>query len=184
MFDALVKVLTERFVPLFQPRLLEVYVQSFEKNEDVNARRVMIRIFKSWKEYFPRNILDPISVRLKIPFFEKQLFHEADPAQLNEFYEKGYISTCKSEEPTQTKMSTQAQVYSHLAQEPNFDLFKANGGSLDFTKGVEHLYQSNSNLNNYQGAFANSGLAVNNSPSTTEFLDAILTQSINQSQYS
>ena len=80
------KSLPARFVKWFAPRLLEVFTETFIKSKENNTKRALIQIFNGWRDFYERNsILKPISDRVKLPFFEKSLFIEANPSELEEY---------------------------------------------------------------------------------------------------
>lgn len=107
-----------RFVPLIQQRLLEVFTQTFLKSKNEHTHRTLIRLFNKWRPFYPREtVLKPISDRLKLPFFEKKYFIEADPQALEEYNQvcqkqsekitdspKAILQAClKSEQPGNTE---------------------------------------------------------------------------------
>ena len=85
IIDQLTKINPQRFVPVFQQNLLQIFLQTFTKAND-HVKRYLIMTFKSWKGYFtPNNVLKLISDRTDIAKREKELFYEADPSDLQEY---------------------------------------------------------------------------------------------------
>ena len=83
LFSELMKREGLRFIPLLEPRALQIFGQSFLKNTDNNIRREYIKIFKSWKRILQKKTLDTISSRLKIPDLDKILFNRDNSGNAN-----------------------------------------------------------------------------------------------------
>jgi hypothetical protein len=150
----LVKLDSTRFSQLFGSRLLEIFSETFLKNTDPNVKRTMIRMFNSWKGYFDHySVLKPIEDRLKIKHFEKELFIEADPNQLNEYYDQ------KSTHYVDKDDVNNEIAYSHLVQQPA--LFKGFPSHSDRYINNSNVYKFSSvNDDNFLASNSNSNNAL------------------------
>ncbi|CAI2360817.1 unnamed protein product [Moneuplotes crassus] len=64
---------TERFKKHLEPRLLQIFCQTFLKNANGDYRLELMKIFKSWRGIFSDKTLNGISDRLKLSDIEKEL---------------------------------------------------------------------------------------------------------------
>jgi hypothetical protein len=68
--------------------LLELYTETFLKNEDSNIRRILIQILDGWKAiYSSAGVVRLISDRCKIAHFDKVLLRETSPEELQQYRE-------------------------------------------------------------------------------------------------
>lgn len=75
-------------------------------------------MFNDWKDFYDKaTVLNPISDRLKLPYFEKTLLREANPDELKEYYENQYGDSQSSN--SQQERAESNKRYSHLVQ-PNW----------------------------------------------------------------
>lgn len=109
-------------------------------------------MFNSWKGYFDHfTVLKVIEDRLKIKHFEKELFIEADPDQLNEYYGEKATHYVEKDD-----VNNEA-AYSHLVKQPvlykgytsHSDRYMDNSNVYNFSfVNHDNFFTANSNSNN------------------------------------